>query len=370
MSVPSVLDDPDVYRSLVEGIPAILYIDRPDDLSTNFYTSPQAVDLLGFSQEEWGTTQDLWVRQIHPDDRERVMEENARSNDAGDRFVAEYRMVARDGRIVWLRDEAVPVFDDDGKPAYWRGFMLDISAEKDAEEKLRRSLDVLRRTIQQRRELAMRLEGAQEEERRRIAADIHDDPIQVMSAVDVRLQMLGASAVPIDPGQLLELQETVRLSIERLRSLLFELRPATLDREGLVAAIREYVRHTSQETGWTYSIEDELLEEPPPDLRASLYRIAQEAVTNVRKHAAASHVAVLVASTDGGVEVAIRDDGNGFDVATLGDARPGHIGLPTMIERAELVGGWCRIAAGAGEGTNVECWLPLDDPEAAPLPPA
>ena len=87
---------------------------------------------------------------------------------------------------------------------------------------------------------------------------------------------------------------TVRLSIERLRSLLFELRPATLDREGLVAAIREYVRHTSQETGWTYSIEDELLEEPPPDLRASLYRIAQEAVTNVRKHAAASHVAVLV----------------------------------------------------------------------------
>ncbi len=194
----------------------------------------------------------------------------------------------------------------------------------------------------------MRLEGAQEEERRRIAADIHDDPIQVMSAVDVRLQMLGASAVPIDPGQLLELQETVRLSIERLRSLVFELRPATLDREGLVAAIREYVRHTSQETGWTYSIEDELLEEPPPDLRASLYRIAQEAVTNVRKHAAASHVAVLVASTDGGVEVAIRDDGNGFDVATLGDARP----------------------ARAGEGTNVECWLPLDDPEAAPLPPA
>ena len=90
----------------------------------------------------------------------------------------------------------------------------------------------------------------------------------------------------------------------------------------------------------------------------------------MRKHAAASHVAVLVASTDGGVEVAIRDDGNGFDVATLGDARPGHIGLPTMIERAELVGGWCRIAAGAGEGTNVECWLPLDDPEAAPLPPA
>jgi len=363
---PNALDDPDVYRSLVEGIPAILYIDRPDDLSTNFYTSPQAVDLLGFSQEEWGTTQDLWVRQIHPDDRVRVMEENARSNDAGDRFVAEYRMLARDGRVVWLRDEAVPVFDDDGKPAYWRGFMLDISAEKEAEEKLRWSLDVLRQTIQQRRELAMRLESAQEEERRRIAADIHDDPIQVMSAVDVRLQMLGASTSPIDPGQVLELQEVVRLSIERLRSLLFELRQATLDREGLVTAIREYVRHTAQESGWTYTVEDELLEEPPADLRASLYRIVQEAVTNARKHSGASHVSVLVASTSGGVAVAVRDDGRGFDVGMLENLRPGHIGLSTMVERAELVGGWCRIAARAGEGTAVECWLPIDGPHAAP----
>jgi PAS domain S-box-containing protein len=361
MPLPGAIDDPGVYRSLVEGIPAILYIDRPDDLSTNFYTSPQAVDLLGFAQEEWGTTQDLWVRQIHPDDRERVMRENARSNDEGTRFAVEYRMIARDGRAVWLRDEAVPVFDDEGKPLYWRGFMLDISAEKEAEERLRRSLDVLRKTVQQRRELAMRLESAQEEERRRIAADIHDDPIQVMSAVDVRLQILGHSSEPVDPGELIELQQIVRQSIDRLRSLLFELRPATLDREGLVAAIHQYVRHTSGETGWGFSIEDELLAEPSPELRASLYRIVQEAVTNARKHAGASRLTVLVATTGGGVSVTVRDDGHGFDVASLEAPSPGHIGLPTMIERAELVGGWCRIAARAGAGTTVECWLPLDE---------
>ena len=68
---PNAIDDPDVYRSLVEGIPAILYIDRPDDLSTNFYTSPQAVDLLGFSQEEWLSDPVLWHKQLHPEDSER-----------------------------------------------------------------------------------------------------------------------------------------------------------------------------------------------------------------------------------------------------------------------------------------------------------
>ncbi|MDP9330311.1 MAG: PAS domain-containing protein [Actinomycetota bacterium] len=366
-TTPSALDDPEVYRSLVEGIPAILYIDRPDDLSTNFYTSPQAVDLLGFTQEEWGTTQDLWVRQIHPDDRDRVIAENLRVNETGDKFSAEYRMIARDGRVVWIRDEAAPVFGDDGRPIHWRGFMLDITAEKAAEEQLRWSLDVLRRTIQQRRELAQRLESAQEQERRRIAADIHDDPIQVMSAVDVRLQMFMQGNRSATPDELAELQEIVHRSIERLRSMLFELRPTTLDRDGLVAAIRRYAEHTGAETGLKFVIEDELLEEPGRDLRASLYRIMQEAVMNVRKHAQASRVTVLIASTGGGVSVTVRDDGTGFDVGKLEAPRPGHIGLSTMIERAELVGGWCRVSS-SEDGTTVECWLPFDDAGAEPLP--
>ena len=370
VTFPNELDDPQVYRSLVEGIPAILYIDRPDEFSTNFYTSPQAVDLLGFTQEEWGTTQDLWVRQIHPDDHDRVMAENVRSNDTGEPFFAEYRMIARDGRVVWLRDEAVLVFDDQGKPLHWRGVMLDITAQKEAEEKLRWSLEVLRRTIQQRRELAQRLESAQEEERRRIAADIHDDPIQVMSAVDVRLQMLGQMPQSVTSEGLMELQQTVRRSIDRMRSLLFELRPASLDREGLVEAIRQYLEHVAAETDWTFDVEDELLEEPEPDLRSSLYRIVQEAVANARKHARAAHVTVLVATIGGGVSVTVRDDGGGFDVATLEAPRPGHIGLPMMIERAELVGGWCRVASRTHGGTTVECWLPLDDAGAQPRFPA
>ena len=349
------------YRELVEGIPAILYVDRPDEFSTNFYTSPQAEALLGYTQEEWGTDQELWLRIIHPDDVEAVRKENERSNIEGGAFHSEYRIVAKDGRIVWIRDDALLVLDEHDRPAYWRGIMLDITAEKQAEEKLRWSLEVLRRTIQQRRELAQKVETAQEEERRQIAADIHDDPIQVMSAVDLRLAMLAEQPESITDAALGELQSTVRQSIERLRSLVFELHPAALDREGLVVAIDQYLAQTAKEIGWGYRVTDELTHEPDPDLRVSLYRIVQEAVANARKHADARQVSVRVTTAEGGVVVLVADDGTGFDTDVVDTPEPGHLGLTTMIERAELVGGWCRVSSVANGGTTVECWLPSDD---------
>jgi PAS domain S-box-containing protein len=348
------------YRELVEGIPAILYLDRPDEYSTNFYTSPQAEVLLGYTQAEWGDPE-LWMRIVHPDDVDPVRAENERSNRDGEPFHAEYRILAKDGRTVWVRDDAVLVRDEHGAPRYWRGIMLDVTAEKEAEEKLRWSLEVLRRTIQQRRELAQKIETAQEEERRRIAADIHDDPIQVMSAVDLRLAMLAEQPEMISTAALGELRSTVRGSIERLRSLVFELRPVALDRHGLVVAIDQYLVRVAKETGWTHHVVDELAHEPDPELRAALYRIVQEAVANARKHADAQHVSVRVTTAGDGVTILVADDGTGFDTDGVGTPVPGHLGLATMVERAELVGGWCRISSEADAGTTVECWLPSDE---------
>jgi PAS domain S-box-containing protein len=357
----------DVYRALVEGIPAVLYIDYLDEWSTNWFTSPQSVEMFGYTAEEWGTTPDLWLKKIHPDDVDRVKAENDRGNETGEPFFSEYRMYTADGRIVWIRDEAW-LSRSGGRP-HWRGVMLDITAQKEAEEKLRWSLDVLRRTIQQRRELAVRLEGAQEEERRRIATDIHDDPIQAMSAVDLRLSMLAEKGLPADPLLLAELQGIVRRSIERMRSLLFELRPSALDREGLIQALRQYLEHAARDTEWSYELTDDLASEPGPELRATLYRIAQEAITNARKHAAASSLQLWVATEGDGVMVRIRDDGEGFDTGHLEAPTPGHIGLATMIERAELMGGWCRVTSHLGSGTTVECWLPADDADGLDLRP-
>jgi PAS domain S-box-containing protein len=352
----------DVYRSLVEGIPAVLYIDYLDEWSTNWFTSPQAVELLGYEVEEWGTNPDLWLGKIHPDDVDRVKAENERSNETGEPFVSQYRMYTKDGRLLWLRDEAT-LSHDGGRP-HWIGVILDITPQKEAEEKLRWSLETLRRTVQERRDLATRLEGAQEEERRRIAADIHDDPIQVMSAVDLRLALLAGKGGTTDVAALEEIRETVRQSIERLRSLLFELRPVALDQEGLVAALGQYLEHTAVQTGWSVTITDALEAEPGPEVRAVLYRTAQEAVANARKHAGATTVDIVVTSEGGGVSIRIHDDGDGFDPEKLDRPEPGHLGLVTMVERAELMGGWCRLTSGDGSGTTVECWLLSDDADA------
>ena len=354
--------DPDTYRSLVEGVPAILYIDEADDASTNRYTSPQVSELLGFTPEEWSGDPELWFNRLHPDDRDRAIAAHRRSNATGERYQAEYWLLARDGRVVWLRDEAALVRDASGAALYWRGVMQDITEQKQTEEQLRWSLEVLRRTVQQRRELSQRLEGAQEEERRRIASDIHDDSIQVMSAVDMRLQILahlGQEGSTID--EVRDIQATVQQAIERLRHLLFELRPMALDRDGLVAALEQYIEHTGRQAGWTWEVTDELGSEPSPDLRAIVYRIAQEAIGNAGKHAEAARVEVVVAGDRRSVSVTVRDDGRGFDaVEVAAEPEPGHLGLATMVERAEVTGGHCRVTSAPGAGTTVEIWLPLD----------
>jgi signal transduction histidine kinase len=263
---------------------------------------------------------------------------------------------------VWLRDEAALVRDAAGTPLYWRGVMQDITDQKQTEEQLRWSLEVLRRTVEQRRELSKRLESAQEEERRRIASDIHDDSIQVMSAVEMRLQILahlGPAGTTVD--EVHDIQETVQQAIERLRHLLFELRPAALDRDGLVPALEQYVEHTGGPAGWTWEVTDELTEEPSPEMRAIVYRIAQEAIGNAGKHAEASRVEVVVAGDPHSVSVRIGDDGRGFDAASAAtEPAPGHLGLLTMVERAEVTGGHCRVTSAPGAGTTVEIWLPLD----------
>ncbi|HEX6579814.1 MAG TPA: PAS domain-containing protein [Actinomycetota bacterium] len=347
---------PDAYRHLVEGAPAILYIDRPDELSTNLYTSPQIVDLLGYSVREWMEDAELWVRSIHPDDRERVVQEHRDSNAHAERFMAEYRILTKAGREVWIRDEAVPVRSEDGTVVYWRGVMVDITPQKLAEGQLRSSLEEVRRMVAQRRELAQLLETAQEEERRRIAADIHDDPIQVMSAVDMRLQLLLARPDRFDAHELGELAEELRSAIDRLRNLLFELRPVALDLEGLTPAIAMYVEHSAKEAGWSWEVINELDDEPLPDARVSFYRIAQEGITNARKHADATHLDVRLTSVESGLLLRIVDDGDGFDPSEK--AAPGHLGLATVTERAELAGGWCRVLSAPGEGTVLECWMP------------
>ncbi|MGZ4400454.1 MAG: PAS domain-containing sensor histidine kinase, partial [Gaiellaceae bacterium] len=216
----------------------------------------------------------------------------------------------------------------------------------------------LERTLAERRHLLAHLMMGAEEERQRIASDIHDDSIQVITAASMRLQILRRSLEDPDQLELLdELDETIRHSIDRLRHLIFELRPPVLDRDGLAAALRLYLREAEQQTPTRYRLEDRLVAQPPEATRLILYRIAQEALTNVRKHAEARTATVMLAERGGGYFMRISDDGIGFLAERL-TAVPGHLGLASMRERAELAGGWLRVTSELGAGSSVEFWIP------------
>ncbi len=131
------------YRMLVERLPAVVYIDALDDVSTALYVSPRYEQLLGYTAEERMADPEMWLRLIHPDDQAWVQTESKRTNETGDPFIVEYRMLAKDGRVVWVRDEAVIVRDESGAPLYWQGVLLDITKRKRAEEGLSRRDGIL-----------------------------------------------------------------------------------------------------------------------------------------------------------------------------------------------------------------------------------
>lgn len=126
------------YRTLVEQLPVVIFMDSFDDLQTTHYISPRLTVLLGYTPEEWAAGKDMWENSLHPDDRERVLAEDIRTNQAMLPFRIEYRLRHRDGRYVWIKEDASPVKNAEGVPLYWQGILMDITEQKQAEEALTR----------------------------------------------------------------------------------------------------------------------------------------------------------------------------------------------------------------------------------------
>ena len=333
--------------------------------------SPQIEYVLGYRPEEWMANPRLWIDALHPDDHQEVIGETTRSFEAGEPFKMEYRMLAKDGRIVWLHDVASVVSrDDQGRATRYQGVQLDITARKEAEHAQRQVVEQLQRLDHQRRQLLIRSTTTQEEERRRIADDIHDDTMQRLLAIPMWLEAAANDHPEIQAEErFIRLQAVVSDAIARLRHMVFELHPRILDDEGLVAAIRAYV------DGWTklgasstFKITNGLSREPPRVTRLLLYRIAQEALTNARRHAEASLVVISLKHQARGFDVVVEDDGIGFDVQAAQASTDGHRGLASMLERAEVAGGWCRVESRPGR-TAVEVWVPERFAEDIPLGP-
>jgi PAS domain S-box-containing protein len=221
----------------------------------------------------------------------------------------------------------------------------------------------MRELADQRQLLLGHLVAAQETERSRIAADVHDDSVQALAAVELRLLLLRKE-VQARAEDLLPAVDDVRTAVakatERLRHLLFDLEsPAKLT--DLSSALSEAAAFVFADGEVRWRVDSDPGVDLPTETRVVAYRIVQEAMVNARKHAAASQVVVTVRERDGGVEIEVTDDGRGFDPDRV-DKRPGHLGLAGMRERAAIVGGDLDVGPATGGGTRVRFWVSRPPP--------
>jgi signal transduction histidine kinase len=218
-----------------------------------------------------------------------------------------------------------------------------------------------------RRSATRRLVEAQERERSMVAADIHDGVLQQLGATAIRLELaqsrverqdfLTASTIIADGAK------EIRSCARELRALLMELRPQVLDDNGLNAALNELGRHVE---GVEVEVHSDLPDDLGSEFSITIFRIVQEALTNIQKHARASsaHVDVLIDS--GSIKIDITDDGVGYEGAVTGPSAEGsHLGLLGMRERAQMFGGTFSISGASGGGTEIHATLPLDGSPAA-----
>ncbi len=215
-----------------------------------------------------------------------------------------------------------------------------------------------------RRALLESLVRTQEAERSRLARELHDGAGQTLTTLLVRLKALERQASGSQQADLVRLQTLVADSIEQVRELSYQLRPATLEEFGLARALDHLVNETVRQAGLEVSTELMIRRSIPNDVQTALYRIAQEGLANVLKHAHAWRVEVELAETPFGVALRIEDNGRGFDAAqvALQSDRP-HLGLIGMQERVELLGGTLMVEAAPGAGTSIRVRIPLPDAE-------
>ncbi|HXA16727.1 MAG TPA: PAS domain S-box protein [Thermoanaerobaculia bacterium] len=294
-----------------------------------------------------GTRMEDYVEAVHPDDRDWVMRRREQLHEGTGSDSIEYRVVWPDGGVHWIFGRATIVRDQAGRPVRAYGTNADVTERKHAEEELGRRAQELAA-------LSRKLIEAQEAERRAVARELHDDFGQVLTAIKLNLHRLE--------GDRSESIELVDGAIARIRDLAHALRPPLLDELGLEEALQWHVEHEATRAGLAFRLAIAPVGQSlPAAVEMTSFRVAQEALTNVIRHAQAHLVEVELSKANGALQLVVRDDGRGFDVAAARKLaiEGGSQGLLSMQERATLAGGDLEIDSAPGRGTWVRARLPL-----------
>jgi PAS domain S-box-containing protein len=343
-------ESPDVearYQILVEQIPAVVFLAFLDKGIGEAYVSPQIEAMIGFTQEEWLNDPVRWYNQIHPEDKARWSIEAAQMFLSGEPLRSVYRVLARDGRVVWFHCEAKMVRDDAGRPWFIHGVAFDITELKQSEQAQRDYAERLQI-------LSRRLMQVQETERRYIARELHDEIGQTLTGLKLSLAMI--SRLPADQVKtaLGEVQTLVNDLMTRVRNLSLDLRPAMLDDLGLLPTLLWYISHYMNQTQVRVIFKHTGLDDRrfAPEVETAAYRIIQEALTNIARHAGVSEATVSVWAEGKTLGIQVEDKGTGFDAETS-QALNITSGLSGMRERAVLSGGQFTLESHAGKGSRL-----------------
>jgi len=346
-----------MYRVLVEQVPAVVFIAYLERGISEVYVSPQIEAALGFSQAEWLEDPIRWYGQIHPDDKQRWSSDAAAMCLTGKPLKSAYRVMARDGRVVWFHCEVKMVRRPDGRPWFLHGIGFDISELKQAEEALRQRTIALRN-------LSARLIRLQDEEHRRLSRELHDSLGQYLVAIKMNLLALKSSDTNGAEAVFTEIDELLERSITETRTLSHLLHPPALDELGLAAAAKWYVEGFAKRSGIDVSIElPPKMDRLPDAIELTLFRVLQESLTNIHRHSGSPSAEIHFAIDAAEVSLQIRDHGRGMPQGLLDRSQntgsEAGIGLLGMRERVNELGAHLEITSDTS-GTVVNVTIPLN----------
>ncbi|HEY7220649.1 MAG TPA: PAS domain S-box protein, partial [Candidatus Binatia bacterium] len=328
-----------------ENAPAAILIYQGNQIR---YANPAAEVITGYSRREL-LEMNFWDI-AHPDFRDQFRERGlARQRGEPVPPRHELRIMTKAGEERWL-DHSDGTFELDGSMAVV-GLCLDITERKRAEQ-------ALAKTTEQLRTLPAHLQRSREEERSRIARELHDEIGQALTGIKLSLETIKSRRPDSDKAVVEQAIELTNELIGRVRDLSLDLRPAMLDDLGLLAALRWHFGRYTAQTRVKVAFKHTGIEERrfAPEIETAAYRIVQEALTNVARHAQVDKVAVEINAEQERLRIEIRDEGVGFDPGALSAAQTG--GLSGMRERAIMLGGKFSLESTLGGGTVIEVTLP------------
>jgi PAS domain S-box-containing protein len=332
------------FRLIASTAPVIIWMSDADQQGT--YINEPWTSLTGLPQE--AALGDRWTQALHPDDLERCVETYTHGFNRREPFQIEYRLRRHDGEFRWIFAQGVPRYDALGSFAGYIGSAIDVTECKEAEELLST--------------LSQRLIEAQEQERSRLARELHDDINQRLAVLVLSLEiaMKGLHGPPTAlREQIGSAIDTATSLASDVQSLSHRLHSSRLQTLGLELAAREACREFSERSGVVIQFRsDDVATGVGDDVGLCLYRVLQEALQNALKHSGAPHIAVSLETDVNAITLTVQDSGIGFEPAKA--LRGKGLGLVSMKERLKLVDGQLSIETHAPRGTTIRARVPLD----------